>query len=151
MEERLRKLYQQTLLAHHKAPHHHGTLQAPDATATAKNPTCGDWVRIDLALDASGRVTAAAWAGEGCAISRASASLLCDNLPGHDDPRAFCQALCDFLGGGPEPKGGLAGDLAALEGVRQHASRVRCALLPWQTALKALDAHRQERAGCGCQ
>lgn len=107
------------------------------------NAQCGD--RIDLCLRIDGeRIEDAAFDGEGCAICLASASLLCAHLPGAAiaDLHRLSDTLDALLAGriGPED----AGPLAPLAGVRPYPSRVRCATLPWQAALRALEEPRDD-------
>lgn len=112
-----------------------GRLPAPDASATAHNPACGDRVTVDLALS-KGRVTALAHASQACVLTQASAALLAGAAPGQD--RAGLAALAAgvraFLNGAPAPHG-----YGVFEGVAEHAGRHVCVLLPFEAALKALE------------
>lgn len=117
-----------------------GHLPAPDATATAHNPACGDRVTVDLTL-AAGRIAALAHTTRACVLTQASAALLAAQAPGRR--RAELQALADgvkaFLAGArngvPAPDG-----YQVFDGVADHAGRHVCVLLPLEAALKALDS-----------
>ena len=101
------------------------------------NPLCGDRILLQLRIS-RGQVDAAAFDGEACAICMASASLLCESVPGK--PLEHLQALHDKLQAAlesdTEPEG--MRELRPLLGVRPYPSRIRCATLPWAAALKAL-------------
>jgi NifU-like protein involved in Fe-S cluster formation len=103
-----------------------GRLPAPDASATAHNPACGDRVTVEMAVT-DGRVTA---------LTQASAALLAGAAPGQD--RAGLAALAAgvraFLNGAPAPQG-----YGVFDGVAGHAGRHVCVLLPFEAALKALE------------
>jgi NifU-like protein involved in Fe-S cluster formation len=112
-----------------------GRLPAPDASATAHNPACGDRVTVELAVT-DGRITALAHATQGCVLTQASAALLARAAPGQD--RAGLAALAAgvraFLNGAPAPQA-----YGVFDGVAGHAGRHVCVLLPFEAALKALE------------
>ena len=112
-----------------------GHLDAPDASATAHNPTCGDRVTVELAL-AHGRVTALAHTTRACILTQASAALLAARAQGRNrtDLLALAEAVRAFLEGAPAPEG-----YQAFDGVAGHAGRHVCVLLPLEAALKALE------------
>jgi nitrogen fixation NifU-like protein len=142
----LSDLYQEVILDHNKRPRNFGTL--PDATAVAQghNPLCGD--RMSLFVKVEGdRVAAIAFEGSGCAISKASASLMTDAVKGLSLPDV--QALFDRVHamltapiGQDVDEAGL-GKLAALAGVREFPVRVKCASLAWHTLKSALSGARE--------
>jgi nitrogen fixation NifU-like protein len=120
-----------------------GSLAAPDATATAHNPACGDRVTVELALLADGRISALAHATQACVLAQASAALLAGQAPGLSlaDLEALAASVRGFLAGGPAPNG-----YGVFDGVAAHAGRHRCVLLPLEAALEALEtAHRTVR------
>ena len=107
------------------------------------NPLCGDRIEVAL-LIRHGRIEAAAFDGEACAICMASASLLCELAPGQT-PRELQQLgrqLQQGLGmsgaSDPDPNPEVPLPLRPLLGVRPYPSRVRCATLPWAAAGRAL-------------
>ncbi len=142
MTPSLRDLYQRTILEHHARPHNRGPLPARTHEATVHNPLCGDHVTLRLVLD-GGRIVEARFEGEGCALSRASASLLTVAVKerGTEEAEALAVELEKLLARGPEHD--LAdrdrlGDLVALEGVRDVPARRRCATLPFEALRAAL-------------
>jgi nitrogen fixation NifU-like protein len=74
-------LYREEILDHYKHPHHFGHLEHADLQFHDSNPFCGDEITLELKVE-DGRVTDVAFSGHGCAISRASASLLSDEIIG---------------------------------------------------------------------
>ncbi len=94
-------LYREFILDHYKNPRYRGTLEPHDISFQDDNPVCGDHIRIDLRVDADGVITEAAFDGEGCAISQASADILVEHIIGKslDEVRAMQkQDLLDLLG-----------------------------------------------------
>lgn len=75
-------LYRQVIIDRYKNPHKRGQLDPHDYSYQDDNPLCGDVIRIDLRVDDSDTITEAAFSGEGCAISQASADLLTESLEG---------------------------------------------------------------------
>ena len=76
------KLYTPRILDHYAHPHNWGRLENPDVVADASNPSCGDQVRVEVALDSEGRVEKVAFEGEGCIVSMASTSIFTDHIRG---------------------------------------------------------------------
>jgi nitrogen fixation NifU-like protein len=144
----LHDLYQEVILDHNKRPRNYGPL--PDATQSAKghNPLCGD--RLTLALKIVGdRIESVAFEGSGCAISKASASLMTDEVKGRtiDEATALFDRFHQMVTtpiDQPVDEGAL-GKLAVLAGVREFPARVKCASLAWHT-LKAALTNAQEPA-----
>ena len=75
-------LYRENILQHYKRPHHWGELDSPDLEAEDFNPLCGDELKVQLRVDADGRVADVAFSGQGCAISQAAASMVSDEVVG---------------------------------------------------------------------
>lgn len=134
------ELSEEIILDHHKRPRNYRAIEPCDCAAKGANPTCGDEVKVYVRRE--GDILAdVAFTGQGCAISRASASLM--------TVKAKCQSesevrrLYDQLRGvlvGPEADSSRElGDLSALSGVRRFPARVKCALLPWCTLEAALE------------
>ena len=113
-----------------------GRLPAPDATASLHNPACGDRVTVELEL-CGGRVAALAHTTQACVLTQASAALLAAQAPGKDrlSLSALAADVRAFLRGAPAPAG-----YEAFDGIRDHAGRHVCVLLPLEAALKALDS-----------
>ena len=142
-------LYREVILDHHRHPHGGEPLPDPETEAAGKNPSCGDEVTLQLRWDGD-RIADVAVLTEGCAISRASGSILADLVRGRtrEQARRLAEAFRRVM---HEPDGELPddlepGDLEVLTGVRQFPARVKCALLPWITLLEALLAAEQDRA-----
>jgi nitrogen fixation NifU-like protein len=138
----LSELYQELILDHNRSPRNYGVLPDADHTAKGYNPLCGDKLTIYAKLEGD-RIAGLSFEGSGCAISKASASLLTDALKGRTVAEADAlfarvhamltapidQALdVDDLG-----------KLAVLSGVREFPVRVKCASLAWHTLKAALE------------
>ena len=139
--EELRELYRDLILDHARSPRHFGKLPAPTHEAEGINPLCGDKLRLYLEIDAGGRIVETAFEGTGCAISVASASLLTDDVTGlsRDEAVARLEAVIGVLTGELEEGGIDLGRLAALKGVREFPSRVKCATLAWHALRSAVE------------
>lgn len=85
-------------LAHYEAPYHRGRLAEPSATQHLRNPVCGDWVSLDIRLVAEGRVEAVYFEGQGCIVSQAAASILCQHVEGLTLDELACLEPHDMLG-----------------------------------------------------
>jgi nitrogen fixation protein NifU and related proteins len=137
----LRELYQEVILDHNRKPRNFRKLPSPTAVAEGYNPLCGDRVSVEVELDGD-ILRDIAFQGSGCAISRASASMMTAALKGKTVGEAeetfeqFHKMLTDER---PVTEGPLApGRLATLAGVREFPIRIKCATLPWHTLRAAL-------------
>lgn len=134
-------LYQEIILDHNRRPRNYGVLKDATHRAEGHNPLCGDEVTVFVHLDGD-VIREITFDGQGCAISRASASLMTLKLKGKTvgQARALMREVHDLLTGpaldAPLPDD--LGDLAALAGVRKFAVRVKCATLAWRTLEAAL-------------
>jgi len=133
-------LYREILLDHFRRPRHAGRVEHPDAEVEATNPLCGDEITLTLRI-AGGRVTEVAFAGRGCSISQASASMLCDTVTGMEVSEAG--GLADRFRGMLVADGPAVddGDLAVLQGVKAYPVRVKCATLAWNALIEALSGN----------
>ncbi len=139
----LRELYQQVILDHNRSPRNFRAM--PDATRTVEgyNPLCGDHYTVYLKLD-NGRISDISFQGAGCAISKASASVMSSVLKGKTREEAevlfdqFHKMVTGEMVGGPDPE--TLGKLAAFAGVSEFPARVKCASLAWHTLHAALDS-----------
>ncbi len=137
----LHDLYQEVILDHNKRPRNFGPL--PDATQSAKghNPLCGDKLTLSLKIS-DGRIEKVAFEGSGCAISKASASLMTDAVKGQTIDDAirlfdlFHQMVTTPIDQPIDED--AVGKLAVLGGVREFPARVKCASLSWHTLKAAL-------------
>ena len=94
-------MYRELILEHYRNPRHHGTLDPADISYEDDNPLCGDRIRIDLRVDGADTIVEAAFSGQGCAISQASASMLLENIRGKtlDDVKDLAKEnVLDMLG-----------------------------------------------------
>ena len=136
-------LYRDFILDHYRNPRNAGTLPDPDATFEDNNPLCGDKIRMDLKVE-DGKVTDVRFAGRGCAISMASASLMTEIVKGKSEAeaRALFESFHDEMTGKSACHGAAAGELdklTVLSGVREYPMRVKCATLSWHTLMAALN------------
>ncbi|HEY5605734.1 MAG TPA: SUF system NifU family Fe-S cluster assembly protein [Thermoplasmata archaeon] len=142
----LRELYQETILDHSKRPRNFREIRDASATAAGHNPLCGDKVTVYLRLD-DGRIADIAFQGSGCAISKASASLMTDAVKGKttEDVRVLFQKFHEMVTGRPgDPVDTKTlGKLAVLSGVCEFPVRVKCASLAWHTLQAAVDQKKE--------
>jgi nitrogen fixation protein NifU and related proteins len=142
----LSDLYRDVILDHNRRPRNFGPLEAADATAEGVNPLCGDRLTLRLKLD-SGTIRDIRFEGQGCAISTASASLMTEAVKGKTRAEALelfgrvHRLLTEDAASADE-----LGKLAALSGVREYPSRVKCASLCWHTLASALDSQGKPAA-----
>ena len=138
----LQDLYQQVILDHNRAPRNFGALADANRSALGHNPLCGDQLTVYVKVDGGDVIQEIAFQGKGCAISKASASLMTDALKGRTvaEAEALFGTFHDMLTGPPDvkadPKG--LGKLAVFSGVREFPARVKCATLAWHTLHQAL-------------
>jgi nitrogen fixation NifU-like protein len=136
----LSDLYQEVILDHNKRPRNFRALDNANRTAEGYNPLCGDRLSLSLRID-DGIVTDAAFQGSGCAISKASASLMTDSIKGQPvaDVRDLFRRFHTMVTTPPEQAVEDLGKLSVLAGVREFPVRVKCASLAWHTLKAALD------------
>jgi nitrogen fixation NifU-like protein len=136
----LSDLYQEVILDHNRRPRNFGTLAAWTHQAEGHNPLCGDRLTLQVRLEGE-MVSEIAFEGSGCAISRASASLMTDSVKGHSvaDVRTLFDRFHRMVTTPPDAEVEDLGKLSALAGVREFPVRVKCASLAWHTLKAALD------------
>ena len=133
----LTDLYQEVILDHNRRPRNFRTIDEPTRKQEGYNPLCGD--RLTLYVKLEGDVIKdVAFQGIGCAISKASASLMTDALKGKTvgEARAMFDRFHDMVTSSPDVPAADLGKLSVLSGVREFPTRVKCASLAWHT-LKA--------------
>ncbi len=135
----LRDLYQEVILDHGKAPRNFRALEAADAKAEGYNPLCGDRVTVFAKLDGD-RLADVTFVGDGCAISKASASMMTGAVKGLSkaDAAKLFDAFHALVVGAPGADRASLGKLAAFGGVSEFPARVKCASLAWHTLQAAL-------------
>lgn len=145
----LKDLYREVILDHNRSPRNFGRLDPADATASGRNPLCGDALDLTLRMEGE-RVADLRFEGQGCAISMASASMMSEAVKGRS--RQEIEQLFERVHGvmtgrettaqpGQAPPPEL-GKLAALSGVAEFPARVKCASLCWHTLQAALARSR---------
>ena len=127
-------LYQEVILDHYKHPQHKGLLSTYDAQVHHVNPSCGDEITLNIALN-NGSISSLSWDGVGCSISQASVSIMSDLVIGKsiDEARIILDNFVELM----QSKGLKTGDPEILEdavslaGVSKFPARIKCALLGW--------------------
>ncbi len=138
MSDDLSDLYQEVILDHSKSPRNFHKLEGANRTAQGHNPLCGDNITLYLMMDGD-VIKDISFQGSGCAISKASASILTTALKGKR--KAEVKDLFDKVHqmvttGGMDEE---LGKLAVFAGVHKFPARVKCAILPWHAAIAAVD------------
>ena len=143
--EDVQDLYRQLILDHARTPRNFGRLDNATHSAEGINPLCGDKLRLYLSVNANDQIINAGFEGSGCAISVASASLLTEvvtDLSVADADVCFAAVTGRLTQQTTEvatPKNVDLEKLKALDGVRQHPSRIKCATLAWHALHAALE------------
>jgi nitrogen fixation protein NifU and related proteins len=139
----LHDLYQEVILDHNRRPRNFGPLAEANREARGHNPLCGDRLTVFLKLTGD-RIEDVHFEGSGCAISKASASLMTEAVKGRTVPEAASlfqqfQAMITAPIDRP-PLDDSLGKLVVLAGVREFPVRIKCASLAWHTLKAALAA-----------
>jgi nitrogen fixation protein NifU and related proteins len=134
-------LYQEVILDHNKSPRNFRIMADANRKAEGYNPLCGDHVTVYLRVD-DGVIKDISFEGSGCAISKASASMMTAELKGKTETAAhdLFEDMRKMLtgGSGHADSADRVGKLAVLSGVCKFPARVKCASLAWHTANAAL-------------
>jgi nitrogen fixation NifU-like protein len=142
MNGELRDLYQEVVIDHSKQPRNFRKVEGATRTAEGFNPLCGDQLTLYVKLE-NGVIEDIGFLGTGCAISKASASLMTAALKGkkQDEALALFGRVHVLLTNGPNGEVNVedVGKLAALSGVWEFPMRVKCATLAWHTLRSALE------------
>ncbi len=136
----LRDLYQEVILEHSKAPRNYRELPSANHKAEGFNPLCGDHFMLYLDLDGD-TIRDIGFQGSGCAISKASASMMTQSVKGKSKQEAE-KLFSDFhklVTGQENGNRADVGKLAAFSGVSEFPVRVKCATLAWHTLHAALE------------
>ena len=143
----LYELYQEVLMDHNRRPRNFRKLEGANRMSEGFNPLCGD--KITLYLNVEDDVIAeVGFEGEGCAISKASASMMTEGIKGKSEQEA--EEMFDSFRTmvvrkpGEEYDASLLGDLEILSGVSQYPVRIKCATLSWHTLIAALGGTGKE-------
>ena len=141
-------LYRKEILRLAADANGHGRLAQPHRTGTAYNPTCGDKVTVDLALDPQGHVIAAAQEAKACVLTQASASILGERLKGatQEEVETLANEVAAMLANDGVPPKAPFDAYAAFQGAVTHRNRHRCVLLPIEAALDAFESEPNQQA-----
>ena len=142
----LKDLYREVILDHNRQPRNFGELQDADRVIEGVNPLCGDKMTLYVRLE-DDKIADVSFKGTGCAISVASSSLMTEQVKGAsvDESLSLFDKVHRMLTDVGVDEATLAelGKLAALSGVREYPSRVKCASLAWHALKSALDGRAE--------
>ena len=139
----MRELYTQVIMDHYQRPRNRGEIENPDIEEHLLNPLCGDEVTVYAVFDGD-RVADVKFGGRGCSISQASSSMMTEWLMGksrEEAEREIKGFKAMMVGEREFPE---MDDLAALKGVIQYPSRIKCATLAWTAFQQGLEDRNQE-------
>ena len=140
----LKDLYQEVIVDHNRSPRNFGKMDSPDRTLEGFNPLCGDRLTLYLKMEGE-QIDDISFDGSGCAISVASASMMTDAMKGKTAKEAE-EIFNNFhelvTTDGSNVDSDKLGKLAALAGVREYPTRVKCATLCWHTLHSALEGEQ---------
>jgi len=136
----LQDLYQEVILDHNRRPRNFHAIEH-GRQAEGYNPLCGDRLTVYIRIE-NGRIEDASFLGSGCAISKASASLMTESVKGRtlEEARDLFERFQQMITRSPELPIDDLGKLTALAGIRQFPIRVKCASLAWHALLAAAEA-----------
>src|SRR5580658_9165034 len=139
----LRDLYQDAILEHSKNPRNFRTIEAANRSAEGFNPLCGDHFTVYLQIG-DGQIRDISFQGSGCAISKASASMMTQALKGKSTEEAeeLFQKFHHVVTGKNGAESHDLGKLAAFAGVSEYPVRVKCATLAWHALRAALEGEQ---------
>ncbi len=140
------ELYQSIILDHNRAPRNYRQMPEASGQAEGYNPMCGDQLKVWLKLDGD-RITDVSFQGSGCAISKASASLMTTVVKGKTQQEAakIYESFHRMVTGQGGPADDLPPKLAVFSGIREFPARVKCASLSWHALKAALDTPNEHR------
>ncbi len=138
------ELYQQVILDHNRKPKNFHAIENASHSCQGINPLCGDDITVYLNVDEeAGKIDEVSFQGSGCAISKASTSMMTTFLKGKsvDEARLIKEEFHKMILGemDPEKEAHHLGKLTLFMGIREFPSRTKCASLAWHTLVGALD------------
>lgn len=137
------ELYQQVILDHNRKPRNFREMENATHSCHGVNPLCGDDIVVYLDVDSDKVIKDVSFTGSGCAISKASSSLMTTHLKGKkiDEARVVFGEFHKMVLGemDPEKVEHHLGKLTLFVGIREYPSRTKCASLAWHTMIGALD------------
>ncbi|HEY9871060.1 MAG TPA: SUF system NifU family Fe-S cluster assembly protein [Candidatus Obscuribacterales bacterium] len=137
------ELYRETILDHYHHPRNQGIISDATVKTEGVNPLCGDEVTLYMLVD-DGKIADVKLEAKGCSINMASGSMMTEVIRGH--PIGEALEVIELIKGMLTGKAGDVElpeeleDLESLKGVKKYPVRIKCALLPWNTLLEAIDA-----------
>lgn len=142
----LQELYQQLILDHNANPRNYGELSEKSHSAEGHNPLCGDHIFLELNIEGA-VVKEVAFSGEGCAICKASSSLMTERLVGRtvDECKNLFEVFHNLATSEDDATefSELLGKLVVFSGVREFPMRVKCATLCWHTLMAAFEQNNK--------
>ncbi len=139
----IRQLYQEVILDHNRKPRNFGAILGANRNAEGHNPLCGDHIKLSMNV-LEDKIETIAFEGEGCAICKASASMMTSAVKGKSvqDAEIMVEEFRGMATGtlDPDSEDHHLGKLKIFAGVRDLPSRVKCAILPWHTLHAAIHA-----------
>jgi len=140
-------LYREVILDHYRNPRNKRGLPDAEIDLAHNNPLCGDEISVRVKV-ADGGVADAAFEGQGCSISQASASMLTERIKGMpledvDDLILHFRGMMAGKDAGDEDS---LGDLVALKGVVKYPVRIKCAVLAWDTLQEGVEQYRKDQS-----
>jgi SUF system FeS assembly protein, NifU family len=140
----LNDLYRQLIIDHAQHPHHHGQLPQADQSVNLNNPTCGDVIDLQVVFKDQ-QISEVAFSGDGCSISQASASMMCDLVQGQTISQAKQEiaVFLEMLMNNPDEPSDILGDAAVLAAVVKFPARIKCATLAWKALEQAITQEEQ--------
>ncbi len=140
MNDAMRELYQETIMGHNKQPRNFHGMDDADGKATGHNPLCGDKLVVFVKFNGD-TVSDVSFVGDGCAISKSSASMMTEAVKdrNRNDARILYDAFHKLVTREDGIDESLLGKLRVFAGVGEFPARVKCAALPWRTLLAAID------------
>ena len=139
MFDNLSDLYQQVILDHSKSPRNFGELPGADHRAEGRNPLCGDQVSVSVKMNGD-VIEDIRFQGSGCAIAKASASVMTTALKGKTltEAKTLFEKFHELVMHGQAAPCAELGKLTVFGGVHNYPARVKCAILAWHAALAAM-------------
>jgi nitrogen fixation NifU-like protein len=138
----MRDLYQEVILDHNRKPRNFGVITGANRHAEGHNPLCGDHIKLSMVVEHD-KIDSIAFEGEGCAICKASASMMTGAVKGKsvDEAEELVEEFRAMATGAPGSDAGTShlGKLKVFAGIKDLPSRVKCAILPWHTLHAALN------------
>ena len=137
-------LYQEVVMDHNRSPRNFGDLEELTNSSEGYNPFCGDQLTLNLKIE-SGLIADVSFTGTGCAISKASASMMTESIKGQtiEDANLIFQEFRKMLTQADKDitlNVELLGDLEILSGISQFPARIKCGILAWHTMQSAIES-----------